>query len=41
MSDKSIADGTWTCPYCGAWNAVWLNECGRCQTKITDDEKSI
>lgn len=31
MSDKSIADGTWVCPFCGAFNAEWLDKCGKCK----------
>ena len=25
----SIVDGTWICG-CGAWNAPWLEKCGKC-----------
>lgn len=30
---ENIVDGTWTCGECGAWNAVWLDLCGRCKTE--------
>ena len=29
---KSVVDGTWTCPQCGAWNAPWLKRCFGCGT---------
>lgn len=25
-----FSDGTWTCKYCGAINAVYLEQCGKC-----------
>lgn len=28
-----FSDGTWYCPNCGAINAVYLEQCGKCQTK--------
>ena len=30
---ENIVDGTWTCEECGAWNASWLDLCGRCKTE--------
>lgn len=26
----SLIDSTWTCKECGAWNAAYLSECGKC-----------
>jgi hypothetical protein len=25
-----FSDGTWSCPNCGALNAVYLDKCGKC-----------
>lgn len=30
---ESVVDGTWTCKECGAWNAAWIDSCGRCETE--------
>lgn len=32
----SATQGTWTCPKCGAWNAEWIKECGKCKAKKDD-----
>ena len=30
MIKAEFSDGTWTCNYCGAINAVYLEQCGKC-----------
>jgi ribosomal protein S27AE len=32
LKDK-ISELTWVCPECGAWNAEWLDKCGRCNNE--------
>jgi ribosomal protein L40E len=39
--DKSLVEETWTCSYCGALNAGYLTKCGKCKTKIKNNDKAI
>jgi predicted ATP-dependent serine protease len=32
----SATQGTWTCSECGAWNAEWINKCGKCKAEKND-----
>jgi ribosomal protein L40E len=34
-----FSDGTWSCPNCGALNAVYLEQCGKCnKEKLKENE---
>lgn len=34
-----FSDGTWSCPNCGAINAVYLEQCGKCnKEKLKENE---
>jgi len=36
MNKAEFSDNTWICKYCGAMNAAYLEECGRCNKEKDD-----